>query len=168
MFSFAGTGNSDVVYMLAKLELIHRSDLLSLALSYFSSYITDTVCYEVPLYNLNKSELVLALIPSRLESKIQHYDDLSHLPKFPCAGTPYTLLCKSEKIFKHFVTKELENILQSCKNTVKMIYISSKISIVANSNLLIRGTFQQDKNFTVQQLGLLFNFIEKTIVKIKL
>ena len=151
------------MYFLAILELTKRTDLVCLLLSKFFKSFDDTVCYEVPLFNHHKKELVFSIILKKYTGKLKHYEDLSRLKEFPLADSNYIVLCKTDLILSRIFTKELQNSLNSCKTSLKMLYISSKISMVSNSNLLIRATFEYSKKQTANQHKFLFTTIEKVL-----
>lgn len=166
MFTIAASGSCEVIYMLAKLELLSRTDIFSLVFCKVTGAFTDIICYEVPLLNIEKKELIWAIIPKILIKKARAYEDLAKLREFPCGSSQYLLLCKSEKVFSIIYTKEIQNSLDSCGDSLKMLYVSSDISVVLNSNLLVRVTFQHNQRFTNFQVKFMQKVVDSVIEQI--
>ena len=140
--------------------------MISVIISACTSSISDSLCYEIPLLNPENKELVWAIIPVSLKEKVKKYDDLASLKEFTCGNSEYIVLCKSQKQFSIIFTKEVEILLENCGKSLKMLYVSSKISVVVNSNLLVRGTFAYDKKLTSRQIKFMQSTIERVLEQI--
>ena len=123
---------------------------------------TDTICYEVPLHNNLHKELILAIIPISLKAKLKYYKDLSSLQEFQL-DSAYLLLCENEKEYNTFYSKEIQSLFNLCRSSLKMLYISSEISLVINSNLLIRVTFDYNEKQISNQVKFTQEVIEKVL-----
>lgn len=61
------------------------------------------------------------------------------------------------------VKKDVKDYLTECKDTINLVYVSSDMSIVSNSNLLIRVTFDFDEKLIEPQVNLVLALMDQVI-----
>lgn len=158
MFSVACSGCPFTLYCLGKIELINRPDLISRLVGCVWSKVKDTVCYEIPLYNLGKKETIFGVIRKDLKRKIEFYDDLARLRKTEFEDN-YLFLCNDKGMADRIVRNEVKNWFRECKDSINLVYVSSEISVVSNSNLLVRVTFDYNEKLIEAQIKLVLSIV---------
>lgn len=132
-----------------------------LILNKFKDIFADTVCYEIPYHNLEKKNLNLSVVSPQFKSKVKYYEGLDGLTKINYKNSPYILMTDSNFYEKIFLSDNFESLLGLCQDSLRMLYVSSKISIVPNSNLIVRFTFNYNEKLTRSQLKFVLEVIEK-------
>ena len=138
--------------------MINRPDLISRLIGCVWRKVKDTVCYEIPLYNLGKKEVIFGVIRKDLKRKIEFYDDLARLKKMEFEGE-YLFLGSDKGMAERIVKNEVKSRFRECKDSINLVYVSSEISIVSNSNLLVRVTFDYNEKLIEAQLKLALSIV---------
>jgi hypothetical protein len=139
---------------MAKIDLINRQDLFALISSTVVRSVVDTVSYEIPLHNISKTDLVFIILPNSLKSKFQPYEEDIALKQYPAGNTSHVVLSTSHKTVDKYVDQATQKLVENCLSTLLVLYVSSHISVVPNSNLLIRGTFKYSRGLVAAQIQL--------------
>lgn len=122
----------------------------------------DTVCYEIPIPNLSRKELVFGIILKSLKHKIEFYDDLVRLGKSELLND-FLFLSADKSLQDKVLRADQMTCFKSCMKTLKLLYVSSEIQIVSNSNLLIRATFNYDEKQIEPQINFVLAFTSRIL-----
>lgn len=106
--------------------------------------------------------MIFGIIHKDLKRKIEFYDDLVRLKKLEF-GDQYLFLAPNKGFIDKVVRKDVKDCLTECKGSINLVYVSSELSIVSNSNLLIRVTFDFDEKLIEAQVKLVFAIMDVVI-----
>jgi hypothetical protein len=106
--------------------------------------------------------MVFGVILKDLKHKIEFYEDLPRLPKFDL-NDGFLFIGENKGMVDRILKNDVMNAFKSCQKSLKLLYVSSEIQVVSNSNLLIKATFEYCEDEIEKQINFVMNVVSRVL-----